>query len=261
MASCNLKPEEAILFVGAGVSMQIGLPSWSDLIGELGEQLDFDADIFRDFSNPMALAEYYKIKKQSLTPLAEFLDKKWHDSEVSIADSPIHQAVAQSGFSRIYTTNFDRWLELAFDHWNRPFRKIIRASDIVGATVEATEIVKFHGDFDDAETLVLTESNYFDRLEFEHPLDIMLRADVLRRPVLFIGYSLADVNMRYLFHKLAKVWSDPAVKDSRRESFIFMVQPNPIEEALFNQWGITPIIDKCGNGSGLADCLVGLQKS
>ncbi|MEL6369167.1 MAG: SIR2 family protein [Pseudomonadota bacterium] len=240
--------------------MQIGLPSWSSLIGELGEQLDYDADIFRSFSNFLALAEYYKLQHQSLASLAGFLEKKWHCSDVSIASSPLHKAIANSGFSRIYTTNFDRWLERAFKHWNRPYRKIVRVCDFGNAANSETEIVKFHGDFEDAETLVLTESNYFDRLEFEHPLDIMLRADILQRPILFIGYSLADVNMRYLFHKLAKIWSDPAVKQSGKESFIFMAQPNPIEQALFNQWGITPVVDENGDGSGLADFLSGLPK-
>ena len=105
-------------------------------------------------------------------------------------------------FSRIYTTNFDWWLERAFEHWKHEYHKIVRVSDIVGSRSGVTDIVKFHGDFDDPDSLVLTESNYFDRLEFESPLDIMLRADAMGRPIIFIGYSLTDVNVRYLFDKL-----------------------------------------------------------
>src|SRR5450759_2545236 len=78
--------------------------------------------------------------------------------------------------------------------------------DIATSLPDVTDIVKFHGDFDREETLVITESHYFDRLEFEAPLDILFRSDALSRPILFVGYSLADINMRYLFHKLGKLW-------------------------------------------------------
>jgi hypothetical protein len=45
----------------------------------------------------------------------------------------------------------------------------IKAGDI--------QVVKFHGDFDDEESIILTESQYFARLNFEHPLDIKLQGD------------------------------------------------------------------------------------
>jgi hypothetical protein len=261
MPSSIIDPRETTLFVGAGASMHLGLPSWSALVGEIGEELGFDADIFRDFSTYLALAEYYQIKKGSLRGLATLLDAKWHSPGVSVASSALHRLIAELGFPRIYTTNFDRWLERAFEHWKREYHRIVKVSDIVGSRTSVTDIVKFHGDFDDPDSLVLTESSYFDRLEFESPLDITLRADALHRPMLFIGYSLADVNIRYLFHKLGKLWNNAETTGARKENFIFMARPNPIEEALFTRWGITPIIDPNGDGSGLVDFLNSLHRS
>jgi hypothetical protein len=105
-----------------------------------------------------------------------------------------------------------------------------------GETKGELEIVKFHGDFEDDATLVLTESSYFERLDFESPIDQMLRADVLRHPVLFVGYSLSDINVRYLFHKLSKIWSAAGTQTERPPSHIFMTNPNPVEEAIFRRW-------------------------
>lgn len=132
-------------------------------------------------------------------------------------------------------------------------------NDLASSVAGTTEVIKFHGDLDDPNSMVLTESSYFDRLAFESPLDIMLRADALHRPMLFIGYGLADMNMRYLFHKLGKVWRDPSVSASRKDSFIYMMSPNPIEEALLLNWKITPVVDPKGDGAGLVDFLTSLK--
>lgn len=254
-------PKETILFAGAGLSLPLGVPSWSGLIGKIGEELGFDPDIFRGLGSPLALAEYYQLQKGSLGPLRSALDVKWHDSLIDIGASDAHKLVVQLGFPKIYTTNFDRWIEKAFDHWKAAYHKIVNVNDIAGSTAGVTDIVKFHGDFDDDESLVLTESSYFNKLEFESPLDILLRADALHHPILFIGYSLADVNMRYLFHKLSKIWEAARVSRARKTSFIFMARPNPIEEALFQKWGITPIVDPKGGTAGLIDFLASLKSA
>jgi hypothetical protein len=253
MSVPGIIPPETILFAGAGLSMHLGLPSWSGLIDKIGEELGFDADIFRGLGTPLALAEYYQLIKGSIGPIRSILDVQWHDVKIDIGASIVHKLIVELGFRRIYTTNFDRWIEKSFEHWKVPYHKIINVNDIAGSRVGCADIVKFHGDFDQDDSLVLTESSYFDRLEFEDPLDILLRADALHRPILFIGYSLADMNMRYLFHKLWKIWRAAKISTARNTSYIFMSRPNPVEAALFDKWGITPIVDPKGGKGGLID--------
>ena len=80
---------------------------------------------------------------------------------------------------------------------------VTNLDDIVAAPVDtSTQVVKLHGTFDDDGSLVLTETSYFDRLEFESPIDIKMRADILGKTLLFIGYSLSDINIRYMLYKL-----------------------------------------------------------
>jgi hypothetical protein len=259
MSDPKIIPQDTILFVGAGLSMSLGLPSWSELIGDIGVELGYDPDIFRGLSGPLALAEYYEITKGSLGPLRSILDVKWHGSGVDISKSEAHQLIVKLGFYRIYTTNFDRWLELAFDHHKAPYHKITNVNEIAESTPGALDIIKFHGDFDQDDSLVITESNYFDRLEFESPLDVVLRADALSHPFLFIGYSLADVNIRYLFHKLGKTWREAKISAARKQSHIFMSRPNPVEERIFEKWGIQPVIDPTGGSAGLVNFLRSLS--
>ena len=84
----------------------------------------------------------------------------------------------------------------------------------------------------------MDESSYFRRLDFESPLDLKLRADVLGKSVLFIGYSIADVNIRLLFWKLSQLWREDNLATAQPASFVFTHAPNPIQEAVLSQWGI-----------------------
>lgn len=235
------RSKRLILFVGAGVSMGLGLPSWRQLVGHMATELGFDPDIFRTFGSDLTLAEFYRITKGQIGPLRSWMDREWHSNSVDISKSKVHQQIANSGIDLIYTTNYDRWLERAFDYYGKAYTKVANVGDLSNVAKDKTQIVKFHGDFDDDASIVLDETSYFERLEFESPLDIKLRSDVLGRSVLFIGYSLSDINIRYLFYRLANQWKRSSSGIPQPMSYIFSPRPNPIQEAALAQWKIKMI--------------------
>src|SRR5262249_48388693 len=146
------------------------------------------------FGTYLSLAEFYELERGSIGSLRSWMDVNWHQKEIKVSNSEVHEAIVRAGFRKIYTTNFDRWIERACEHWGIRYRKLLTVNDMMVKNDDSLEIVKFHGDFDDDKTLVLTETSYLERLNFESPIDLMLRADVLRYPVLFIGYRLLDIN-------------------------------------------------------------------
>jgi hypothetical protein len=251
-----IRKKSVILFVGGGVSMNLGLPSWNRLIDKLARDLGYETDYFTSLGDHLLLAEYYKLNK-GIGPLRSWMDRKWHNTEkVDIGKSRMHQLIVELDFPIIYTTNYDRWIEFAFDHFQKPYTKISDVSDLRRIQEQQTQIIKFHGDFDNDSSIVLTESSYFDRLDFETPLDIKLRADVLGKSILFIGYSLSDINIRYLLYKLNKMWLNAKNMDSKPKSFILLMKPNPVQELVLEQRGITTIISQHEDpGLGLTDFL------
>lgn len=249
-----VKLKNVILFVGAGVSKNLGLPNFSELIDKVAELLDYDPEIFKSLSNYPSLLEYYKIKRKSIGELRSDMDIKWHKSDIKIEKSEIHKLIVQLGFPIIYTTNYDKWLERAFDYYNKEYTKIVKVKDFVEIKDGVTQIVKFHGDFSDDDSIVLTESDYFERLDFSSPLDIKLRSDILGKTILFIGYSLEDINMRLLIYKLNKMWSE--YRECRPKSFIFLTKPNEVEETVLKERGIISLVSDYDDPSeGLLDFL------
>lgn len=233
-----------MLFVGAGVSANLGLPNWGALIEHIAEELGYDPKIFSTYGTHLALAEFYKKKTGGLGPLRSWMDREWHKPTIDITSSEIHELITKGNFSRIYTTNYDSWLENAHDAFGVKYDKIASVADLVSVTDGRRQIIKLHGDFDSDDSIVLDETSYFQRLDLDTPLDIKLRSDVLGRAVLFIGYSLNDLNIRLLFYRLAEMWGRSSLTSARPKSYIFTNRPNPVAQEIFSHWGIEMIVSE-----------------
>tara|TARA_Y100000780_G_C13691477_1_gene419717 strand:+ start:4307 stop:5059 length:753 start_codon:yes stop_codon:yes gene_type:complete len=233
-----------MLFVGAGVSANLSLPTWSQLTAHIATELGYDPEIFSTYGTPLALAEFYKKKKGSLGPLRSWMDREWHKPDIDISQSEIHRLITLGKFSRIYTTNYDRWLEIAHDRFGVPYDKVASVADLVSVTDGRRQIVKFHGDFDDDASIVLDETSYYQRLNYDSPLDIKLSNDVLGNSVLFIGYSLSDINIRLLFYRLTEMWGRSALSSARPKSYVFANRPNPVAQEILGHWGVEMIVSE-----------------
>jgi len=237
-----IKERRAILFAGAGLSMSVGLPSWQEFIDRMSEELGLRSNNSRGrITSQHTIAEYYRIKKGSIGPLRSWLDRNWKVSGEEVRASKMHELIVSLDFPIVYTTNYDRNIEAAFDAHGRDYVKVANARDIAKTRDGVTQVVKFHGDFDDDDSLVITETDYFNRLAFNSPLDVKLQSDALGKTVLFIGYSMTDMNIRLLLHNLWRTWQMSGYAKDRPKSFVFMARPDPVQQAILGEWGITAL--------------------
>lgn len=196
-----------IPFVGSGASYSSNLPSWSALIRQIAAKAGFDADVFASQGTFPQLFDYYF----SVSPDKTFqkyvakLSTEFTRASVAFAPSPMHEELTRLPVDTIYTTNYDDLIERAYEMMGRSAAAIITYSDLASRPPDGTvQVVKYHGDFSIPESLVLTERQYFERMSLDTAMDVRLRADALGRSLLFIGYSLTDVNVRYLLYRLNK---------------------------------------------------------
>lgn len=92
----------------------------------------------------------------------------------------------------------------------------------------------------------------FERLSFASLLDIKFRADVLSSSVLFVGYSISDINIRLLFHKLSRIWQAREQGERRPVSYLYLHRPSPVAKEVLRQWDIHVLCSDADEEAGPA---------
>jgi hypothetical protein len=105
----------------------------------------------------------------------------------------------------------------------------------MGKDIADAEIVKFHGDLNHPDRIVLTESDFERRLKLSSPMDYRLQADLLGRVILFLGYSFRDPNVSYLFRLFTENLRDEASTLSGPRAYIAIPDPSDFEVRLFEE--------------------------
>jgi hypothetical protein len=115
----EIRDRDVVLFVGAGLTINLGLPSWNTLIDLMAKELNIDSEKFKKSGDFYELSEYYKLKKGSIGPLRSWMDVNFHSNKIELANSQIFKTLVELDFPIIYTTNYDRWVEFAYDHYKK----------------------------------------------------------------------------------------------------------------------------------------------
>lgn len=242
------RDSRVIPFVGAGASMAVEWhdqrgPSWRQVVDEAARQLGADnPDLLRVRGTDLQILEYFRIQKGSFAPLTNWLSAKFSSAEDrDILSCPIHEALASLSLCRLYyTTNYDDFLERALIASNRQTR-VVTTERNINHDYSLCEVVKFHGDFNTPDQMVLSESHYMDRMRLESPMDFKLRSDMLGRALLFIGYSFGDQNVGYIFHLVNRLLSTLPESFNGRRAYIVLNEPSDFERKLFHERNIEVI--------------------
>lgn len=241
-----------IPFVGAGASMAVAWgkdetkksgPSWSELVDQAARDLGAtDPDLMRVRGTDLQILEYFGISNAGFAKLTNWLSIEFsRATDENIMASPIHAELAQLEKCRmIYTTNYDNFIERALQKSGKKVH-IVSSEHSISHDMDATQVIKFHGDFNSPESMVLSESHYMERMRLESAMDFKLRGDLLGRAVLFIGYSFRDPNVNYIFHVVNRLFSNLPGSYSGRRAYIILPEPSEFERRLFHARNIEVI--------------------
>jgi hypothetical protein len=234
-------------FIGAGASMSVSWknengeevrgPSWGEMVNQAASLLGFaDVELARVRGTDQQILEYFRIKHgNQIAKLTNWLSKLMDPPDDVLIDSPLHDELSKLDKSRLlYTTNYDNFVERAFRLKNIDTH--VSAIEMqLGLGNYEREVIKFHGDLDHPGQIVLTESDYEQRLRFSTPMDFRLRSDLLGRVILFIGYSFRDPNVSYLFRLFCDEFYEKGEGLRGTRAYIVVPDPSEFERALFAQ--------------------------
>lgn len=236
-----------IPFVGAGASMSLSWkspdrkktlrgPSWTEMVNQACHQLGYeDPELLRYRGTDLQILEFFEQKKGNFAPLTNWLVRQLDVPDDAIKASRVHSALAAlQSSTKFYTTNYDDLVERSIRLAGRSVRVVAGERDM-GSGDKMVEVVKFHGDFDNPDTMVFSEGHYYKRLRLDGPLDLKLRSDLLNRAALFIGYSFRDLNVGFLFDLLNEMLKSLPGSDTGKRAYIVVNNPSDFEYTLFKK--------------------------
>jgi hypothetical protein len=197
-----MREGQAALFIGAGMSTPSGHPDWKGLLDRCARALGLDISLESDL---IAVAQYYINGRGNRSDLNQILRREF-DRPGKPTES--HQIIAKLPISIIWTTNFDKVLEQALSQGKK--RVDIRSKDADFAKARKGELVlyKMHGDIDDPNEVIISESDY-ERYAKTHPIfQNALEGDLITKTFLFLGFSFTDRNLSYMLAGLRSVLGD-----------------------------------------------------
>jgi hypothetical protein len=232
------------LFVGSGFSQRyIGIPSWRELLS-----------IFCDRIKPF---KYYLAKSNNDLPTAsslmadDFFEMAWASDEFRselenldirsksdvikfyiskyVSDlyekrlveelHPVEiQKLESLSVDSIITTNWDCFLEDLF----QGYTTYVGQEELVSSNPHGIgEIYKIHGCVSRPSSMVLTKEDYFEFQKKYAYLAAKLATFLVEHPIVFVGYSLQDENVKQIVENLAACLGGN-VQERLRNNLIFV---------------------------------------
>lgn len=191
------------VFVGAGVSMGAGYPSWSELLHEIGDELGVGS---RDNQDLAALAQWSIQESGSSTRVRNVIKR---EIGVDKAVPESLKVVARLPVRHIWTTNYDELIERAFKEIQRPIDSISGAKDLaLRSTPGATRLYKMHGSVARLDDIVISTDDYELYRSTRGSYLPLLQAHLTSMSMLFIGLSFTDPNVRHVLSLIRESFTE-----------------------------------------------------
>jgi hypothetical protein len=193
----------AAIFVGAGVSIAAGYPSWTSLLKDIGEELGISSSDIQDLA---ALAQWHILESGGSTGVRNVI-KAEIAKELAVPEAL--EILARLPVRHIWTTNYDRLVERAFAAIRRPIDPVSGGKDVsLKSTPGAVRLYKMHGSIDRLDDIVISTDDYELYRSKRGQFLPLLQAHLSSMSLLFVGLSLTDPNVRHVLSLIRESFTE-----------------------------------------------------
>lgn len=244
------------LFVGSGLSRRyLNLPDWRGLLEYFAKKVIEDEFAYNLYESK---ARNYECPVGVMPKIAELIqkdyDSKWfldtdirtvdeatkkkirdglspfkaevveyirrHEKCISFYEEEIRKLseISEKSISGIITTNYDSFLEEHF----QGFTKYVGQNQLIFSAIQGIgEIYKIHGSVEQPNSIVINEEDYINFEKGSPYLAAKLMTIFMEYPIIFMGYSISDVNIQKILRSIVECLDDKQLK-RLEDRFVFI---------------------------------------
>jgi hypothetical protein len=189
--------DDAVLFVGAGLSQGAGLPGWRALLEPLADSIRLPDSQRIDL---LKIAWYYERERGRQALLDHIFEQT---DTIGKEPTENHHRLYRLGLRTWVTTNYDNLIERTFIELRGQFIKIVRDLNLSYTRTDRVTLVKLHGDREQPDTIVITEWDFNTYFRRDPRIRDKLISLLLEKTFLFVGYSHNDPDFRRILDEIA----------------------------------------------------------
>lgn len=231
----DFKNNNVVLFAGAGLSMNAGLPSWSILLDSLNKSLlshDDESEEFYANCDQLQKAQFLYDNLDKITVINEIRDI-FDRIEVN---NNIYENIITLPLKGIITSNWDSLIEESFSRNNQATTKIWKDDQISSIVLGSKTILKIHGTIEDAKSIVFSEDDYYDSFNNNPVLKQYISTIISTSTVLMIGYSYSDFDFKLIYNFISS-----QVGNTSRKIYILVLNSSKYQSNYYKNRGLIPI--------------------
>ena len=202
------KRQQVIPFVGSGMSVPSGLPTWTKFLLKTGKYAQCDLSELNRLINCSAFEEAADLLADRMSPRL-FAERVEHNLRISGPDSISGPVCLLPSFfpNLVITTNLDNILENLYKWCEVPFTYTLSGKKFAEyrrlKNPEERFLIKLHGDYKNQEGRVLLSNEYDEA----YATNSLLREEITllyrQNSLLFLGCSLLSDRIVRLIHEIA----------------------------------------------------------
>lgn len=208
----SLENKKLVVFVGAGISKNSGVPTWGQMVRVFADRMGYPVErlstdeyiripqYFYGMDDSSNHQEYYNLLREVVSPC----DKPNILNELIVELKPKH----------IVTTNYDKLMDMVATDY-----EVIRQDKDLLSTTKNSYLIKMHGDIDNVENIVFKEADYLKYSETHRLMETYLKSLLIDHVFLFVGYSLNDYNLNTFTSWIDFVAQEMNVKEDMHKNF------------------------------------------